>query len=615
MYSDNGGFERSSLQRGFDNGFNTAYQINCLPKYSQWVLVPDGMKWMGDFSRACISHFDHGDNNTDYRDWTAVEQAVETVVNNHPNCIGWYFDCENYAWESLDAIEELCNRIRAKETALGAYHRPIVTHCQHIAGAERLQHVVDHYESKNNPAQSDFGTAHPNQYLPDPNSRSYYDSLQSAIGYITDTHPELNIPTSTAVMNVPHLGSYLGVWLIDTVIKGGTGYGIWADRPRVNSWGANWGFVNQPWWSTAPDRNQKLDLLYPMMEASRSNELQATFSSGANDGAIGVNKTLRKVGDEVWAAFANKGPDTRTFTVTITEDISGWTPVWAENGSSASLQGLNSFQVTLPPRSGYVARFTAGDVEPQVYNLGLTNPSGGTELEPTILKEGQAANTFNITLDNLTGVYQQHVKFFKVVNGVREEFNYQIVSPPETLRDLTPSIAYADGDKVEVDYWIVDIGTNLIQQMPTAYFEVQKEEIVDPEDPEEPWVFVDRVIDIDDPTHTMTLDWIQDKPLPDGVVVRSLSYDLDEEGYLFWKGGTDLTYIPKLNYVGSFEISIVVGSQGTTAYDQTATLTVNMNSAYSENTTVVDPTEAPIAVSFIRTNTGWRAVEWNIKKD
>jgi hypothetical protein len=112
----------------------------------------------------------------------------------------------------------------------------------------------------------------------------------------------------------------------------------------------------------------------------------------------------------------------------------------------------------------------------------------------------------------------------------------------------------------------------------------------------------------------MILDWVQDKPIPDNFVVRAISYDLDEEGFIIWKGGTEMTYIPKLNYVGSFNISVVVGLQGNATYDQTATVTVNMNSPYSE-TTVVDPTQSPVAVSFIRTKTGWRAVEWNIKKD
>ena len=456
MYPDWDNGTTASYQKGFDNGFNTAYQVNPLAGHQNTVpsgmyISADGSSFIrGDFTNSKGEYVPAGVGWHDSAN--ALQKYKQLIDDVGDRWISVYLDVEEYVWEEFEWVKELVRVVRQAESEKGTHKRPIFVHCQQSSGAERYHEIVDFIEFKLNPPQASYGTI---------NSKAgYYDRLQGASGYGLMGHPDITCPHSTFSFNTPHNGLRLSGDLIHGLILGGAGFSIWSDR---NDWvfdGVNRGFDDQTWWRNSEDVRQVLAAfknLWPMMAADQKNELIATYSSNADDGWVGVAKTLRVVGNEIWGAFVNRDESqSKTIAVTTSENIDAGSLVDKFNiGSSAQITGTNTLSVTLAPGAGYVGAFTVNGsvVEPVVYDLQILAPAGGTLANPETIPAGTAGVKFDFSIDTLQGVAKQEVKFEQVAEGGSlTELNRQVLTPGGAIWDATPTISYIPGMLLKVTF-------------------------------------------------------------------------------------------------------------------------------------------------------------------
>jgi len=333
---------RASFENSRDNGFNTCYHVNPVLHRS---LVPAGMNVIADFT----GYLDPSNalfGNTSY-----IQGVNDMIADFGDRWIGVYIDTENNVWDSYQSLQTVVDNIRARLTSLGEHQRPIMCHCQNMGGAEWVNDIVDYFEFKANPHDADFGAQDG-----DPNS---YDSIQGQVAYVAQKHPRVNLPFSSAGYNTPHTGSnFVNQVVAAMAMGGGGGYSLWSDRPNLTYHGHGRGYEQQPWWSDISTDLANMDSVYPALLAPATNTYQATMS-GTQDGALGVVRTLRAVGTEVWGIFASKSNSASSVTIDTPDDISAFSDVWTKDGSVTQVSG-SRIRVDMDPQGLSVFRFTPG---------------------------------------------------------------------------------------------------------------------------------------------------------------------------------------------------------------------------------------------------------------
>lgn len=366
-----------------DAGFNTCYHVNPALHRS---LVPSGMNVMADFT----GYMDP--SNGLFNNQAYLGAVDDMIAEFGDRWIGVYIDFENNMWDQYGQAQRIIAGIRARITANGSHQRPMLCHCQNQGGAEAFNDLIDVYEYKCNPYDADFGAQDG-----DPSS---YDHVQGQICYAAQRHPTVTRPYTSGGMNTPHTGSRLVTYVMAALaMGGGGGFSLWSDRPTWQYHGHGRGYAQQPWWSDVTAELAKIDLMTPFAKSPATDVYNATVT-GHQDGSMGVVRTLRQVGAEIWGVFANKGTDNEAISIATPDQMTNFSVVAQSKGTATSPTDT-SVQVNLQSQGYTVFKFTPGATTAQAdIELGadVSDIAASTYSTTAVITGSSATAQFLVTL-------------------------------------------------------------------------------------------------------------------------------------------------------------------------------------------------------------------------